>query len=141
MKRGRPKVADVATDLKIRMSSKDRDALENASKQGHCSLGEVVRRMIRSGIEHDLEIPPISNETLFEEHDRLLNCVAYQTVEPMIAYILSVWKRDPDSLVPTEWVVWMHNKQDHGFYHGHYFNDFNAAADAFKERCCLYPLT
>lgn len=125
MKRGRPKVADVATDLKIRMSSKDRDALENASKQGHCSLGEVVRRMIRSGIERD----------------RLLNCVAYQTVEPMIAYILSVWKRDPDSLVPTEWVVWMHNKQDHGFYHGHYFNDFNAAADAFKERCCLYPLT
>lgn len=125
MKRGRPKIADVATDLKIRMSSKDRDALENASKQGHCSLGEVVRRMIRSGIERD----------------RLLNCVAYQTVEPMIAYILSVWKRDPDSLVPTEWVVWMHNKQDHGFYHGHYFNDFNAAADAFKERCCLYPLT
>lgn len=52
---------------------------------------------------------------------------------PHLEYVLCVWKRDGGG-IPTEWVVWLHNKQDKGFYFGHYCRSISEAAKFFEEK-------
>jgi hypothetical protein len=75
------------------------------------------------------------NDIIETEKHRLATCVARFTdpLEPRFEYVLCVWKRDKDD-IPTEWVVWMHNKEDHGFYYGHYCRTLSDAVKIFEEK-------
>jgi hypothetical protein len=81
--------------------------------------------------KQDLEA--IGQELIETERHRLSTCVAYvnDPLDKHLAYVLCVWKREDG--IPVEWVVWTHNKEDHGFYHGHYIRDLEDAVKCFTD--------